>query len=110
MSRWLCLLGVFVVAGSLQVAQRTLIVLKGYGVGERLQQVHDREVALALLDTRVTGLHSPTHLARIANERQLKLVAWSRMDHALAAESGAPAPDARPAQLAAWDLQDDTAD
>ena len=108
LTAWLGWLALMVMAGGLMVAQRTQIVLKGYGIGERLRQVHDREIAVALMDTRLRGLQSPTTLARIAEDQQLKLVAWSRISQAGVA--GMAGLDERPAQLAAWDQTDDTSD
>ena len=79
LSRWMILIALFVSLGCLQVAQRTAMVLKGYAVGERMQRVHAQENEIAWLDARVTGLGSPSRLARAQEDRQLKLVAWSRL-------------------------------
>lgn len=110
LSRWLGLLALLVGVGTLRVAQQTMVCLKGYAVGERLRHLHEGEVALALLDAEVIGLRSPAHLADAARERQLTLVAWSRIDRAAAATPAAGAAPARPAQLAALEPADDSAD
>ena len=79
LSRWMMLIGALVGLGCLQVAQRTAIVLKSYAVGERLAHLHAQENEVAWLDAHVTGLGSPARLAEVAEERRLKLVAWSRL-------------------------------
>ena len=76
-SRWLSLIGVVVVLGCLQVAQRTAVVMKGYGLGQRLRDVHARETDVSMLSLQITELSSPGRLAKVAKDRQLKLVAWS---------------------------------
>ena len=77
-SRWMMLIGLVVAIGCFQVAQRNALFIKGYRVGERMHQVHQQENDVAWLSAEVTGLSSPSHLARVASERQLKLVAWLR--------------------------------
>jgi len=81
LSRWMTLIGVMVSLGCLEVAQHNAIFQKGYAVGDRLKRVHVQETDLAWLNTQVTNLSSPTHLARVVQERQLKLVAWSMLTH-----------------------------
>ena len=78
LSRWMAVIGVMVMIGCLQVAQRNALLLKGYAVGERMHQVHTQESDVAWLSAEVTGLASPSHLASVAAERRLKLVAWLR--------------------------------
>ena len=71
------LIGVIVGLGCLQVAQRNAIFLKGYAVGDRIDRVHTQETEVSWLGARVVGLGSPTRLSQLAQERHLKLVAWS---------------------------------
>lgn len=109
LTHWFVLLAALVGLSALQATHRTLLVLKGYAVEERLEQLHAREVALARLDTRLAELRSPARLAEIAREQQLKLVAWSRLDAVRAPDPGtAGAAAGKPAQLAA--ATDDTSD
>ena len=82
LSRWLLLVGIMVGVGCLQVAQRNAIVLKGYEIGQRIQQVHAHETQLEWLSTRVTGLASPTQLSKVAQDRRLALVAWATLSGA----------------------------
>lgn len=79
LSRWMLVIGIMVGLGCLQVAQRNAILLKSYGVGERMNRIHARQTELAWLQAHVTELSSPTHLAQMAQERRLKLVAWWRL-------------------------------
>ena len=79
LSRWMLLIGVVVGLGCLQVAQRNAIFLKGYAVGDRIDQVHTQETEVSWLGARVVGLESPTRLSQLAQERHLKLVAWSML-------------------------------
>jgi len=77
LSRWLALIAVMVGLGLLRVSQRNAVVLKGYAVGERLHRVHAKETDVTWLSAAVGGLVSPTHLAQVAEDRRLKLVARS---------------------------------
>lgn len=79
LSRWWILLGVVVGLGCLQVAQRTAIVMKGYAVGERVHRVHTQQTETSLETMEVAGLSSPLHLAQVAKERRMNLVAWSAL-------------------------------
>lgn len=98
---WLALLGAFVGVGVLQVAQHTALYMKAYAVGERADRLHRQESDVAWLNTEVEGLASPLRLARVAQERQLKLVAWSTLsaaatpEPAFTAESAVAGPIAR---------------
>ena len=84
LSRWLMLIASVVGLGCLQVTQHNAVFLKGYAVGERLEQLHVQERDVSWLRARMVGLRAPQHLARIAQERQLKLVAWSTLSPQLA--------------------------
>lgn len=75
----MALIGLVVMLGCLQVAQRTAVVMKGYGLGERLRDVHARETDVSMLSLQITELSSPGRLAKVAKDRQLKLVAWSTL-------------------------------
>ena len=77
LSYWLGLVALVTGIGCLQVSQRTAIVLSGYAVGERMQRVHAQETDVSWLNANVVGLASPARLAHAAQERHLKLVAWS---------------------------------
>ncbi|MBI4003491.1 MAG: hypothetical protein HY353_00545 [Candidatus Omnitrophica bacterium] len=77
LSRWWVLLGGVVGLGCLQVAQRTAIVMKGYALGERVHRVHTQQTEVSLETMDVAGLSSPVHLAQVAKERRMNLVAWS---------------------------------
>ena len=79
LSRWMTLIGIVVALGCLEVSQRNAIFLKGYALGDRLGQVHKQETDVSWLNAHVTGLTSPGRLARVAQERRLKLVAWSTL-------------------------------
>ena len=79
LSRWMSLIGIVVALGCLKVTQQNAVYVKGYAVGERLANIHQQETDVAWLNARVTGLESPGHLARTAQDRQLKLVAWSTL-------------------------------
>ncbi len=114
LGRWLALVGLMVGMGALRVAQRNAVFLKGYAVGERVRRVHAQETEVAWLNAEVEALQSPMHLARVAQERHLKLVAWSP----LAARASARASVANSASLvhlaagdsARTEAIDDTAD
>ena len=80
-SRWFALIAIVVGLGCLQVAQRNAILLKGYAVGARIGDLHAQETDLSWLNAHVVGLNSPAHLARVAQERRLTFVAWSRLAH-----------------------------
>ena len=77
LSRWMGLIGLVMLLGCLQVAQRNAVLLKGYAVGQGRHRVHTEETAVAWLRAQVEELASPTQLAREVEERRLKLVAWS---------------------------------
>ena len=107
LSGWMGLIAALVGIGALQVSQRTAIVLSGYAVGSRMERVHDKETEVAWLDANVTGLASPGHLADVAKERRLNMVARSMLplpSIGLAREPQAPG---HSLQLAAGD---DTSD
>ena len=80
-SRWFMLIAMVVGLGCLQVAQRNAILLKGYVIGTRMDSLHAEETDLSWLNAQVVGLSSPAHLARVAQERRLTFVAWSRLAH-----------------------------
>ena len=75
LTHWIMLIGLVVGLGCLQVTQRNAIVFTGYAVGERLIRVHRQEADVSWLNMQVVGLTSPAHLAQIAKERRLNLVA-----------------------------------
>jgi hypothetical protein len=77
LSSWMSLISMIVGFGSLRVAQQNAIVRKSYVVGERIERIHTVENDLAWLNAQVVGLTSPARLAHVAEERRLKLVAWS---------------------------------
>ena len=79
LSRWMLLIGGMVALGCLFVAQRTATFLKGYAVGERMHRVHAQENETSWLQAHVVELASPTHLAEVVEERDLKLVGWVRL-------------------------------
>ena len=79
LSRWMTLIGIVVALGCLEVSQRNAIFLKGYALGDRLGQVHTQETDVSWLNAHVTGLASPGRLSQVAQERRLKLVAWSTL-------------------------------
>ena len=76
-SRWLLLIVVLVGLGCLKAAQHNAMFLKGYAVGKRVSRLHTQENDVAWLQAHVMELTSPTHLSQVAQDRQLKLVAWS---------------------------------
>jgi hypothetical protein len=73
------LIGVMVGIGCFQVAQRNAILVKSYAVSERTHRLQAKRNEVAWLQAQVEGISSPTHLAQVAEERRLKLVAWSRL-------------------------------
>ena len=77
LSRWMTFIGIVVGLGCLRVSQRNAIYLQGYAVGSRATRLHAQETDLAWLRSRVNGLSAPSRLAQIAEERRMKLVAWS---------------------------------
>lgn len=79
LGRWLLLIGTVVGLGCLQVAQRNALMVTGYAVGEGRAQVHAKQTEVSWAGARVAGLSSPVHLAEVAQERRLKLVAWSTL-------------------------------
>lgn len=79
LSRWLLLIGAVVGLGCLQVAQRNVLMMRGYAIGEGRAQVHAKDAEVSWANARVAGLASPVHLAQVAQERRLKLVAWSTL-------------------------------
>lgn len=79
LSYWMLLIGGVVALGCLFVAQRTATFVKGYAVGERMHRVHARENEISWLKAHVVELASPTHLAEVAEEQDLKLVGWLRL-------------------------------
>lgn len=78
LSRWMLLIGILVGVGCLQVAQHNALFLRSYAVGERIRRVQAQENETSWLQAQVIGLSSPTHLAKVGADRQLKLVAWLR--------------------------------
>ena len=82
LSHWVALIAVMVGIGFLRVSQRNALLLKGYAVGERLHRVHAKETDVTWLAATVDGLASPAHLAAVAQDRRLKLVAWATLSSA----------------------------
>jgi hypothetical protein len=109
LSHWLGLVALVTGIGCLQVSQRTAIMLGGYGVGQRMSRVHAQETDVSWLQANVVGLASPTHLARVAQEKRLNLVARSTVSRnplPQAAAQARTAPAAQPIQLAADETLD----
>ena len=79
LSHWMALIAVFVAVGFLSVSQRNAIYGQGYAVGRRLHKLHAEQSDVSRLRAQVTGLEAPTRLAQLADERRLKLVAWSTL-------------------------------
>jgi hypothetical protein len=73
------LIGVVVAFGCLKVGERNAIYFKGYALGDRLQRIHAQETGVAWLAADVTELASPARLAQTAQDRKLKLIAWSTL-------------------------------
>ncbi len=101
LSRWLGSVGVLVVIGCLQVAQRTAIFLQGYRVGTQVSQLQTQGADVSWLSAQVAKLSSPAHLADVVQERRMTFVAWSTVD-------AEPAQSAGLVRVAA--AQDDTSD
>lgn len=76
-AQWFGLIGVVIGLGCFQVTQRNALFMAGYALGERAHAIHTQETQLTWLQAQVVGLESPKHLARMAQDRKLKLVAWS---------------------------------
>lgn len=79
LNRWLAALAILIGIAMLQVAQRNAVYLKGYSLGERIKQAHKDQTEVAWLETKVLKLTSPDNLSEAAQERNLKLVAWSML-------------------------------
>ena len=79
LKQWALLIACVAVVGIARVAQQTTLRLKAYDVGARLTQVHELENRTQWMEAQVDGAHAPLHLARIARQRKLELVAWSAM-------------------------------
>ncbi len=100
LSQWVTLIAILVGLGCLQVSSRNAIFLKGYALGERIDQMHTQETDLSWLHASVVGLESPTHLARVAGNRGMKFEARKTV-------SATPVPANAPIQLAIGDLTDE---
>lgn len=79
LSRWMLLIAALVGFGCLKVSQQNAVFLAGYAVGERMARAHTQQTEVSWIGARVTGLASPAHLAEVAKDRRLKLVAWSTL-------------------------------
>lgn len=77
MSSWFMLIGVLVGIGCLKVTEHNAIYFKGYALGEQVRSLHETDTQVGWLNVEVEGLASPGRLAQVAQERRLKLVAWS---------------------------------
>lgn len=75
LSRWLFALGIMTGVGCLLVGQRMALTLQGYRLGADVRETHQRGGEVAWLETQVVNLSSPVHLAAVAKERKLELVA-----------------------------------
>ena len=80
LSRWLGLVGILVVIGCLQVAQRTAITLQGYRVGAQLSELQTQGADIAWRNAQVASLLAPAHLAEVVHEGGMKFVAWSTVE------------------------------
>ena len=76
-TRWLVLIAVCAGWGLMQVAWRTTLLANSYRLGEATERLHRAQTDVAWLTAEVIALQSPARLARVAKERDLKLVAWS---------------------------------
>ncbi len=79
LTQWLLLVAVVIGVGCLQVAQRNAVFFSAYAVGERASRLHSETTGVTWLNARVIGLSSPNRLTQVAQERRLKLVAWSTL-------------------------------
>lgn len=73
--KWAIAIGLMAVLGCLQVAQRNALLLQGYALGHRVEQMHEDQVVLHWLQADVTRLGSPTALADAAQSHKWKFVA-----------------------------------
>lgn len=73
--KWAIAIGCVVGLGCLQVAQRNALLLQGYALGHRVEQMHEDQVVLHWLQADVTRLGSPSALADAAQMRKWKFVA-----------------------------------
>ncbi len=85
---WLLGIMVLLLIGCLRVAQRSAIVSKGYAVGYRVHRLHAERSNMSWLGDRVATLESPWYLSSVADERNLRLTAWSTLDPETAAGPG----------------------
>ncbi len=84
---WIVLIATLVGLGCLQVAQHNAMYLQGYALAEREHAVHTQRAQVSWLNAQVTELASPKHLAQVAQERRLNLVAWSTLPHSESREA-----------------------
>lgn len=73
--KWTIAIGLMALLGCLQVAQRNALLLHGYALGERVEQMHEDQVVLHWLQADVTRLGSPSALADAAQAHKWKFVA-----------------------------------
>ena len=119
LSGWMTLIGVLVAVGCVAVSQHNAVYGQGYAVGRRLHRLHAEQSDVSRLRAQVTGLEAPTRLAKVAEDRRLKLVAWSTLSpdrtSAVSVADGGPVTGTEAARLdhiASLNEQgtDDTAD
>lgn len=77
LTRWLAAVGLVFGLGVLQAAQRNALVLHGYAVGARMARAQAQENDIRRLSAEVAGLSSPAELARYADRKHLKFIAWT---------------------------------
>ena len=97
--RGFLLIAVMVGIGLAKAAERTALQLSAYDVGRATVWAHDLENDTERLRTRVIRLQSPAQLVQIMRSRKLDMVAWSLVNHPVAAQPE-PAVSQPPTSLA----------
>ncbi len=82
LQHWFLLIGLMVGMGMLRTAQQNALIVSGYALGDRAEQLHEQDVQMKRLRADVLELASPVHLADVARERRMKLVAWTSVQPA----------------------------
>ena len=87
LSQWLSLVAIMMALAGVRVAQQNAIFSQAYALGARLQCAQQKQRDIAWLRSEVVGLQSPVRLAAYADDHDLKLVAWKKIDEVPLSES-----------------------
>ena len=87
LSQWLNLVAIMMILAGLRVAQQNAVFSRAYALGASAHRAYQKQRDVAWLRSEVAGLESPVRLAAYADEHDLKLVAWKRIDEMPLSES-----------------------